>query len=170
MFETPEEIAELQRSVDASARTAGPHLASIITDETRADAEQICEWMQGMCLLTVATVTADGRPLAAPWDGYLLHGSLWMSSSTDSVRVGHLRRRPAVSATYLPGEDFALSVHGTAELVPFQSDRAAVLRQAMIDHYVPIQGDGFADWVAGLEDTVAVRIVADKVFGFRLPA
>jgi hypothetical protein len=168
MHETADERAELQRLLDASAAGAGEHLRSIITDEHRPTAAELCEALQGMCLLTVATVTADGRPLAGPVDGYLLHGSLWFSSSPDSFRMRHLAQRPAVSATYLPGEELAVSVHGRAELWPFDSDEAAELRQAMLDHYVPLQGPAFAEWVEDLE-AVCARIVADKVFAFRMP-
>ena len=68
-----------------------------------------------MCLLVLATATADGRPLAGPVDGYFLHGTFWFSSGTRSVRMRHLAARPAVSATHLPGEELAVTVHGRAE-------------------------------------------------------
>jgi hypothetical protein len=58
-----------------AAAAAGPHLRGIITDERRLSAERVCQILQGMRLLVVATVTADGRPLAGPVDGYFLHGS-----------------------------------------------------------------------------------------------
>jgi hypothetical protein len=45
-------------------------------------------------LLVVATVAADGRPLAGPVDGYFLHGSFSFSSGRDSVRMCHLAARP----------------------------------------------------------------------------
>jgi hypothetical protein len=169
VHETAEELEEMQRLLDASAASAGAHLRSIVTDERRPTALELCEAMQGLCLLTVATVTADGRPLTGPVDGYLLHGSLWFSSSPDSFRMRHLARRPAVSATYLPGEELAVSVHGRAELWPFDSGEAAELRQAMLDHYVPLQGPAFAEWVENLE-AVCARIVADKIFAFRAPS
>ena len=50
-------------------------------------AEQLCQRLQGMKLLVVATVTADGRPLAGPVDGYFLHGSFYFGSGRDSVRM-----------------------------------------------------------------------------------
>lgn len=116
-----------------------------------------------MCLLSVATATADGRPISGPLDGYLLHGALWASSSPDSVRMRHLRTRPAISATYLPGAHFALIVHGHATLMDLQSDDAAFLRQAMLNHYLPMQGKAFEEWLADL-DGVAFRIDAEKMF------
>lgn len=168
MRETPEELEALQQLLDTSAAGAGAHLRSILTPGRWPSAAELCEAMPGMCLLTVATVTADGRPLAGPVDGYLLHGAVWFSSATDSVRMRHLAARPAVSATYLPGEHLAVTVHGTAELFPIRSPAAAELRQAMLDHYVPLQGEAFATWLDEL-DAVCARIEAAKLFAFRDP-
>ena len=96
---------------------AGEHLRGIITGERRLSAADLAGRLQGMRLLTVATVTADGRPLAGPVDGYFLHGTFWFSSGRNSVRMRHLAARPAVSATHLPGEELAVTVHGRAELL-----------------------------------------------------
>jgi hypothetical protein len=95
---------------------AGPHLREIITDERRLSASQLCDRLQGMRLLALATVTGDGRPLVGPVDGYFIHGSFYFGSGRRSVRMGHLARRPGVSATHLPGEELAVTVHGRAEL------------------------------------------------------
>src|ERR1700738_5010058 len=57
-----------------------------------------------------------GRRLAGPVDGYFLHGTFWFSSGRNSVRMRHLAARPAVSATHLPGEELAVTVHGRADL------------------------------------------------------
>ena len=115
MLETPEELTALQALLDASMATAGPHLRGIISDERRLSAAQLTERLQGMRLLVLATVTADGRPLAGPVDGYFLHGTFWFSSGRHAVRMHHLAARPACSATHLPGEDLAVTVHGRAE-------------------------------------------------------
>ena len=103
MLETPEELDDLQQLLDRSAAGAGGHLRGIITDERRLSAVQLAGRLPGMRLLVVATVTADGRPLAGPVDGYFLHGTFWFSSGRSSVRMRHLAARPAVSATHLPG-------------------------------------------------------------------
>ncbi|OLE27166.1 MAG: hypothetical protein AUG49_06065 [Catenulispora sp. 13_1_20CM_3_70_7] len=70
MLETPEELADLQALLDESAAAAGPHMREIITDERRVDAAALVRRLSGMRLITVATVTADGRPLTGPFDGY----------------------------------------------------------------------------------------------------
>ena len=165
MLETPEEIDRLQQLLDRSAAGAGPHLRGIITDERRLSAAQLTERLQGMRLLVVATVTADGRPLSGSVDGYFLHGSFWFSSGRNSVRMRHLAARPAVSATHLPGEELAVTVHGRAELFDLHDQAYGELRQAMLDWYLPRQGPEFETWLDQL-DAVGARIAAEKMFTF----
>jgi hypothetical protein len=167
MDETPQEISRLQRLLDTSSAEAGPHLRGIISDDRRLDAEQLCARLQGMCLVSVATVTADGRPLAGPVDGYFLHGSLYFSSGRDSVRMRHLAARPGVSATYLPGEELAVTVHGQAELFAVNHAGHPELRRAMLDYYLPKQGPAFEVWL-DQADAIGARIAADKIFTFHM--
>ena len=167
MNETPGELERLQRLLDESSAAAGPHLRGIISDDRRLTAEQLCERLQGMRLLTVATVTADGRPLVGPVDGYLLHGSFYFSSGRDSVRMRHLAARPGVSATCLPAEDLAVTVHGRAELFEVNDLDHPELRRAMLDHYLPKQGAAFETWL-DQADAIGARIAAEKMFTFHL--
>ena len=120
-----------------------------------------------MRLLALATVTADGLPLTGPVYGYLLHGSFYFSSGRDSVRMRHLAARPACSATHLPGEELAVSVHGRAELFDVSDPAHGELRQAMLDCYVPRQGPEFEGWLDGM-DAMAARIGPAKMFTFSM--
>jgi len=167
MLETPRELDRLQALLDASMASAGPHLRGIISDERRLDARQLTERLQGMCLLVLATATADGRPLAGPVDGYFLHGAFWFSSGTESVRMHHLAERPAVSATHLPAEELAVTVHGRAECHPMDDAACAELRQAVLDEYLPKQGPSFEEWLDNA-DAMAARIEPEKMFTFHL--
>jgi hypothetical protein len=167
MLETAEELGNLQRLLDHSMAGAGEHLRGIITGERRLSAADLAGRLPGMRLLTVATVTADGRPLAGPVDGYFLHGTFWFSSGRNSVRMRHLAARPVVSATHLPGEELAVTVHGRAELFDLGDPAAAELRQAMLDWYVPRQGPEFESWLNAL-DAVAARIEPAKMFTFSM--
>ncbi len=167
MLETPQELSRLQALLDESMASAGPHLRSILDDERRLDARQLTERLEGMRLLVLATVTADGRPLAGPVDGYFLHGTFWFSSGTDSVRMRHLAARPAVSATHLPGEDLAVTVHGRAECFPLRDPGGDELRQAMLDEYLPKQGRAFETWLDHI-DALGARIEPQKMFTFHL--
>jgi nitroimidazol reductase NimA-like FMN-containing flavoprotein (pyridoxamine 5'-phosphate oxidase superfamily) len=157
----------LQELMDRSAAGAGSHLRGIITGERRLTARQVCQRLQGMRLLVVATVTADGRPLAGPVDGYFLHGSFYFGSGRDSVRMRHLAARPAVSASYVAGEELAVTVHGQAELFDVLDPAHGELRQAMLDHYLPKQGPEFETWL-DRSDPVGARIAAEKIFTFAM--
>jgi len=59
MHESPADLEALQDLLDRSYAAAGAHLLRIHTPERRLSAEQIADRLTGMCLLTLATVTAD---------------------------------------------------------------------------------------------------------------
>jgi hypothetical protein len=163
MQETPEDIAQLQDLLDRSHAAGGRHLRSIITPERRVNAADLVERLQGMRLLVVATVTADGRPLTGPVDGIFYRGAFHFGSAPDSVRLRHLRVRPQVSATHLPGEELCVTVHGTA--VPV--DVAGGFRQAILDIYGPRYGPEYEQFVDS--GPRYIRIEADKMFTFHMP-
>ncbi|HVV76295.1 MAG TPA: pyridoxamine 5'-phosphate oxidase family protein [Mycobacteriales bacterium] len=168
MLETPEELVALQRLLDDSAAAGGPHLSDIITAQRRLTAEQLCERLTGMRLLTVATVTADGRPLTGAVDGYFLHGHWYFSTGHQALRMRHLQARPAISATHLPDEALQVSVHGEAELFELSDPvHGQALAKAMLDHYLPLQGPSFEEWLDSSE-AAGARIVADKMFTFHM--
>jgi nitroimidazol reductase NimA-like FMN-containing flavoprotein (pyridoxamine 5'-phosphate oxidase superfamily) len=79
----------------------------------------------------------------------------------------HLAARPAVSATHLPGDELAVTVHGRAEFVDAHDPARGELRQAMLDHYLPRQGPEFETWLDQL-DPVWARIAAGKMFTFSM--
>jgi len=165
MLETLEEMANLQALLDDSMTSAGPHLRDIITDDRRLSALELTERLRGMRLLVLATVTADGRPLVGPVDGYFLHGTFWLSTGKASVRRRHLARRPACSATHLPGDELAVTVHGKAEVAALEDPVNADLLQAMVDEYLPKVGPEFEQGLDEM-DAVGVRIVPKKMFTF----
>lgn len=167
VYETDAGLQSLQERLDETMARAGAHLRSIATPEHRLSARELVERLQGMCLLSVATVTADGRPLVGPVDGYFLQGCFHFTSGRASVKMQHLARRPAVSAVHLPGEELSVTVHGRAELYDVADPARPLLRQAMLDHYLPLQGPSFEEWL-DTESPVAARIIADKIVTFRL--
>ena len=165
MLETPDDLARLQAVLDRSMESAGPHLSGIITDARRLTAGELVARLEGMVLLTVCTVTSDGRPLAGPVDGYFLRGAFHFSSGRDSVRMRHLAARPVVSATHLPSDDLAVTVHGRAHLYDLNDPSFPEQRKAMLDHYLPLQGEAFERWLDGT-DAIAARIEAERIFTF----
>jgi hypothetical protein len=167
MHETSADLERLQEVLDRSYAAAGPHLLRIITPERRLSAEQVAERLTGMCLLALATVTADRRPIVGPVDGIFFRGSFHFGSSPDSLRFRHIRARPQVSATHLPGEELAVTVHGRAVPVDVQSPAGADFRQALLDVYVPRYGP---DWERFLDSgPVYARIEAERIFTFHMP-
>src|SRR5215213_9620418 len=133
MHESPADLAALQELLDRSYATAGPHLLRIHTPERRLSAEQVVERLTGMRLLALATVTADGRPLVGPVDGIFFRGAFHFGSAPDSARFRHIRARPHVSATYLPGEELAITVHGRAAPIDVGDPEQAEFRRTLLE-------------------------------------
>ena len=166
MHETPDDIASLQRLLDESYDHAGQHLRRIITPERRLTAAELSERLTGMCLLALATATSDGRPIVGPVDGIFFRGAFHFGSAPDSMRFRHIRARPHVSATHLPGEELAVTVHGRA--VPVDV-REGPFRQALLEVYVPRYG---AAWEQDFLDSgpTYARIEPERMFTFHMPA
>lgn len=166
MHETPEDLGALQDLLDRSAEGAGEHLASILTEERRLTARQVADRLTGMCLLALATVTSDGRPLVGPVDGIFHRGAFHFGSSPDSVRFRHIRSRPQVSATHLPGEHLAVTVHGRAVPIDVGSRDHADFRRTLLEVYVPRYGP---EWEEFLDSgPIYARIDAERMFTFHM--
>jgi nitroimidazol reductase NimA-like FMN-containing flavoprotein (pyridoxamine 5'-phosphate oxidase superfamily) len=167
VHETAGDLAALQALLDVSFERAGEHLRRIITEERRLSAEQVCERLQGMTLLVLATVTNDGRPLNGPVDGVFYRGHLYFGSASDSVRFRHIAQRPWVSATHLPAEEFSVTVHGRAVPIDVRDPAERGYRQTLLDIYVPRYG---AEWANFLDSGVQyARIDAERMFTFHMP-
>jgi len=165
MHESAEDLARLQDLLDRSYESAGAHLRSIITPERRLTAEALVGRLTGMCLLVVATATADGRPIVAPVDGIFYRGAFYFGSSADSVRFRHIRRGSALSATHAPAESFAVTVHGRADSVDVGAPEQAGFRRALLDVYVPLYGKGWEHFLDD-EGTAYARIDAARMYTF----
>jgi uncharacterized pyridoxamine 5'-phosphate oxidase family protein len=166
MRETTGDIAALQDVLDRSYDLAGPHLRRIITPERRLTAEQVSERLTGMCLLALSTTTSDGRPIVGPVDGIFVRGAFHFGSAPDSVRFRHIRARPHVSATHLPGEELAVTVHGRAVLADVKH---GPLRESLLEVYVPRYGP---EWEHDFLESgpLYARIEPDRMFTFHMPA
>ena len=167
MHESPSDLAALQDLLDSSYASAGPHLLSIHTPERRLSAGEVAQRLTGMRLLALATVTADGRPVVGPVDGVFYRGAFHFGSSPDSLRFRHIRARPQVSATHLPGEELAVTVHGRAVPIDEGDERNAGFRRALLGIYVPRYGPEWEDFLDS--GPVYARIDADRMFTFSMP-
>jgi nitroimidazol reductase NimA-like FMN-containing flavoprotein (pyridoxamine 5'-phosphate oxidase superfamily) len=164
VHETAADLAVLQDLLNRSYATAGPHLLSIITPQRRLSADQVADRLTGMRLLALATVTADGRPIIGPVDGIFFRGAFYFGSSPDSVRFRHIKNRPQVSATHLPGEELAVTVHGRAVPIDIRSNEGMGLRQTLLEVYVPRYGPQWEEFLDS--GPVYARIDADRMFTF----
>ena len=169
VHETDADLAALHELIDRSYAQAGTHLQRIHTPERRLTAEQVAEKLTGMVLLTLATVTRDGRPLTGPVDGFFYRGAFHFGSAPDSYRFRHIRERPQVSATHLPGEELSVTVHGTAVPIDIADPEHGGFRQTLLDYYVPRYG---AEWETNFLDrgVAYARIEAERMLTFFMPA
>jgi nitroimidazol reductase NimA-like FMN-containing flavoprotein (pyridoxamine 5'-phosphate oxidase superfamily) len=170
LHETVDDMRELQTLLDRSYEQAGAHLRRITTPERRVGARELVEKLDGMCLLSLATVTKDGRPLVGPVDGIFHRGSFHFGSARDSVRARHIRARPQVSATHLPREEFSVTVHGRAVPVDVREPSAGGFRQNLLEIYVPRYGDWWeTDFLDSDDDPPLYwRIDAERMFTFQM--
>ena len=167
MHETADDIDRLQRLLDDTYMKSGDHLREVITPERRLDALTLARELVGMRLLVLATATRDGRPIAGPVDGIFYRGSFHFGSSPDSVRFRHIRRGSAVSATYLPGEELSVTVHGVAEPIDVAAIEHRGFRETLLDIYTPRYG---AEWEQFLDSgPVYARINAQRMYTFSMP-
>jgi hypothetical protein len=164
MHETEEDLEALRALIDRSYAAAGPHLLSIHSPERRLTAGQVCSNLTGMRLLALATVSSAGRPVVGPVDGIFFRGAFHFGSSPESVRARHIAARPWVSATHLPGEELAVTVHGRAEQVDVSS---GLFRETLLGIYVPRYGESWADMLE--KGALYWRIEAERMFTFSMP-
>ena len=161
MRETETDLQRLQGVLDESYEMAGPHLRSIITPERRLTAADLADKLTGMKILALATVNSRGAPIVGPVDGILYRGEFWFGTSPDALRIRHFRRNPAVSATYVPGEEVSVTVHGKAHIEGVPSELPDGFGEVCREIY----GDEWLDWGKG---AVYCRIEAARVFTFYL--
>jgi Pyridoxamine 5'-phosphate oxidase len=162
--ETAEDLQRLQDLLDRSYEAAGAHLREVITPERRLTASQVAERLEGMCLLTLATVSADGRPINGPVDGFFYRGEWYFGSSHDSLRFRHLRQRPFVSATHLPAEALSVTTHGRALEIDIRTHEDGAFRQSLLEYY----GTRYAGSEAFIDSAAYARIEAERMFTFYL--
>lgn len=136
MLETESDLQAMQQLLDASLARSGEHLRSIIHPGRRTpSAVTVARLLDGMKVLVVATVGPDGRPRGSAVDGHFLHGRWVFTTSGDAVKCRDLRQRPAVSATYVDGERFALFSHGDAEFLAPSSPDFDEIEVHLTAHY-----------------------------------
>jgi len=162
MFETQDELDDLDALLARSFSGAGEHLNGIISASRRLDARDLARYLTGVRHLVVATTTSTGEPRCSAVDGLFVHGSLWFSTSSSSYKARHLEARPALSAAHVRGDDVGVFVHGSARLVVGGSMEAGALAPIWRDLY----GGTPEDWSDAPSEARYVQIVAARLFTY----
>jgi fumarate hydratase class II len=158
--DTEQDLARVQALLDASLAGGGTHLRSIVQPGRTLSARQVAVLLTGVQPFSASTVTAAGHPLTAPVDGIYWHGYVHFSSDASSVRIGHLRERPWVSASYVVADDVGIWVHGRAELVDADHPDWPEYER----HWRTVcDGQSVSDWTP---DGVYVRIRPERMYAF----
>ena len=164
MRETQADLSRLQRVLDVSHERAGPHLRSVITPERRLTAADLAARLTGMKLLALATVNSRCVPIVGPVDGIFYRGEFWFGTSPSALRIRHIRhirQNTAVSATHVPGEELAVTVHGKAHIEGTPADLPDGFGEVCREIY----GDGWLEWG---KDALYCRIEPRRMFTFYL--
>lgn len=135
MRETAAEVKELQALMDAVYPGSTEHLRSIITGQQQLSAAALVQALTGMCVLSLATVTARGEPRISAVDGHLLHARWVFTTSGSAAKARHLRARPAASAAHIDGERIGVFTHGAVEFLPAKHPDFAEIEEYMVGHY-----------------------------------
>lgn len=133
MWETAEELDELQRLLDDSFAQASEHLTSIMSPARRLAAARLVAELPSPAVLNIATVTAKGEPRISAVDGHFLHGRWYFTTSATSPKARQLLTRPATSASYTPRDGFGMFCHGIA--VRLEGAEREMLRGHFIETY-----------------------------------
>lgn len=158
MFESEAELRDLQGLLDRSHAGATDHLRGIINDDRTLRATEVVGLLGGMRTLNLATVTAHGEPRISAVDGHLLHARWIFSTSVSSAKARQIRRQPAVSASYLEGEELGIFTHGRAtRIADDDPDYEPTLRH-LTEHY----GSSPLSW----GDTALYRLVPAWIVGY----
>jgi pyridoxamine 5'-phosphate oxidase-like protein len=158
MYETAEETRQLQELLDRSHSGASQHLRSIFKADRTLRAGELVGLLTGMRTLSVATVTARGEPRISAVDGHFLHAQWIFSTSRSSAKAAHIHRQPAVSASYLEGEELGIFAHGRASTI-LESEPDF---EATLDHLTEHYGSSPLSW----GDTALYRMVPTWIVGY----
>lgn len=100
MRETDEDLERLQALLERSFDRSGEHLRSAFGQEHRLSAASLVDRLPGLFEMHFAVIAADGAPLVAPVDGFVLRGKICLGLPAPAVRARLVRRDPRVSASF----------------------------------------------------------------------
>lgn len=158
MYETSDELDQLQRLLDSSHESASDHLRSIIDDNRTLRVSELVGLLTGMHTVAAATVTRAGEPRVSALDGHFLHGMWTIGTSASSPKGRHLRARPGISVARIDDEDLGVFTHGHVEMLT--EDHPAF--DETIAHWTAHYGSSPLSW----GDTVMMRVRPTWMVGY----
>lgn len=137
----------------------------------RLDDPRIQRFLATKTVVVLATVQADGSPLAMPV--WVLHGpkTLTMISEADTQKVRNLRRDPrvcVVAETGTPSDYCGVIIRGRAEFLAESEERRGLVC-AFLEKYHPALERRWRGR-AMPPDRVMIRVVPNRVQSWGLPA
>ena len=160
MRETEAELDDLQRLIDASHAGGTSHLRVIISGDHVMDARAVVGALEGMKVLSLATVTAAGEPRVSAVDGHFLHGAWTFGTDGAAAKARHIAARPSVSAAHVDGERIGVFCHGRAVRLA----RDSATWEETIDHWSGHYGSDPTSWG---DDVRMYRIEPHWLVGYR---
>ncbi|MGE0600839.1 MAG: pyridoxamine 5'-phosphate oxidase family protein [Dehalococcoidia bacterium] len=160
MFETAEEIEQLQALMDRSYAAMNAHMADIVAPERRLTAARVCNYLQNVKHVSFATVNTHSEPLVAPLDGWFIHGRFIVSTGAGALRVRHIEANPAVSLAHVDGDEIGIWAHGTARRLQPEEPLAQEWDRAATAFY--------SSSPSGWGDIAAFVVEPRKMFGYAM--
>jgi uncharacterized pyridoxamine 5'-phosphate oxidase family protein len=159
VHESAEDLVELQALLDRTFSRMNPHMANIVKPERRLSGKQVVAHLQGIKHVAFATVNEQGEPRVAPLDGIFLRGRFYVSTGGRAARLRDLRRQPRCSLTHFEGDDFAVTVNGTA--IVMERDHPQI--PAIEPVYVDLYGSSPFSWGQGV---VVIRVEPSSIWSY----
>jgi general stress protein 26 len=116
---TEQDLAELQALIDRSVDSAGRFMRETFElPDHGLTARQLTGYFEDRIRpVAIATVTAKGEPRVSPVGAVFHRTKFHIPTAEYSMRVRHVRSRPAISLTHFEPNVIAVIVHGRAEIV-----------------------------------------------------
>jgi hypothetical protein len=113
-----DDLAELQRLLEASERSAGDALRETFAPgQHMLSALQLAAYFDRIRGFALATVTGKGDPRVAPVGAIFYRAKFHIPTADYSRRVAHVRQRNTVSLTHFVLNSVAVIVHGRAAVL-----------------------------------------------------
>lgn len=156
MFESAEEIQQLQALLDRSNEQAGAFLReSFEIPDHSLNARQLLHYWQGVQTVALATVTKNGEPRVAPIGALLWHGLFYIPTVETAVRTKHVLRQPAVSFTCYHENGFAIIAH--AEAIVLRQDHQDFASVEAFQRETT--GSSVLDWGEGIFLQITPKVI-----------